>query len=127
MNWAACSFPLSVVVAMMKVQHMRVAMNHPLVPVPMSMRFSGWIGLQVFVLMVPIVTVRMLVFQRFVKMFVLVVLGQMHPHPEYHKHERRPKKERRRFVKQKQREHDADKGRGRKVGTRSRRTQIAQS
>src|SRR5215813_11628565 len=106
MNWAACSFPLSVVVAVMKVRHMRVAMNHPLVPVPMSMRFSGWIGLQVF---------------------VLVVLGQMHPHPEYHKHERRPKKERRRFVKQKQREHDADKGRGRKVGTRSRRTQIAQS
>ena len=102
-------------------------MNHPLVPVPMSMRFARWIGLQVFVLMMPVVTMRMLVFQGFMKMFVLVVLGQMHPHPEYHKHERRPKKERRRFVKQKQREHDADKGRGRKVGTRSRRTQIAQS
>jgi hypothetical protein len=53
---------LSVVVAVMKVRHMRVAMNHTLVPVPMGMRFPGRISLQVFVLVMPIVTVRMLVF-----------------------------------------------------------------
>ena len=50
----------------MKVRHMRVTMNHPLMPVPMSMRFAGWIGRQVLMLMMFIVAMRMLVFQGFV-------------------------------------------------------------
>jgi hypothetical protein len=53
------------VVAVMKVRHMSVTMDHRLVPVPMSMRFSGWIGRQVLMLMVFIVTMRMLMFQGF--------------------------------------------------------------
>ena len=56
---------LPVVMAVMKVRHMSVTMDHRLVPVPMSMRFSGWIGRQVLMLMVFIVTMRMLMFQGF--------------------------------------------------------------
>jgi hypothetical protein len=56
----------SVVVPMMKVWHMGVTMNRWLVPVPMSMRLSGWIGRQVLMLMMLIVTMRMLVLQGFV-------------------------------------------------------------
>ena len=53
------------VVAVMKVWHMRVTMNRRLVPMRMSMRFSGWIGWQVLMLVVFIVTMRMLVLQGF--------------------------------------------------------------
>lgn len=51
--------------AVMKIRHMRVTMNRRLVSVPMSMRFSGWIGRQVLMLMMFIVTMSMLVFQGF--------------------------------------------------------------
>ena len=56
---------LPVVVAVMKVRHMSVTMYDRLVPVPMSVRFSRWIGRQVLMLMVFIVTMRMFVFQGF--------------------------------------------------------------
>jgi hypothetical protein len=56
---------LSMIVAVMKIRHMRVTMNRRLVSVPMSMRFSGWIGRQVLMLMMFIVTMSMLVFQGF--------------------------------------------------------------
>jgi hypothetical protein len=56
-----------------------------LLPVPLSskagwivgsMRFSGWIGQQVIMLK------RMFVFQSYMQIIVLVVLGQMHPYPK---------------------------------------------
>ena len=56
-----------------------------LLPVPMSskarwivgsMRFSGWIGQQVLMLK------RTFVFQRYMQIIVLVVIGQMHPYPK---------------------------------------------
>ena len=56
---------LQVAVAVMKIRHMSVTMFERLVPVPMSVRFSRWIGLQVLMLMVFIVTMRMFVFQGF--------------------------------------------------------------
>lgn len=68
----------------MKVRHMRVTMDHRLVSVPMSMRFAGGIGRLVLMLMVCIVTMRVLVFQGFMQMVVLVVLGQMHPYSTNH-------------------------------------------
>jgi hypothetical protein len=73
-----------VAVAVMKVRHMSVTVYERLVPVPMSVRFSRWIGRQVLMLMVFIVTMRMFVFQSFMQMIVLVVLGQMHPYPKNH-------------------------------------------
>jgi hypothetical protein len=73
-----------VAVAVMNVRHMSVTMYERLVPVSMSVRFSRWIGRQVLMLMVFIVTMRMFVFQSFMQMIVLVVLGQMHPYPKNH-------------------------------------------
>jgi hypothetical protein len=62
-------------VAVMKVRQVNVTMYHRLMPVPMRMRLSGWIGWQVLVLMVSIMAMEMVVFQGFMRMFVLVVLG----------------------------------------------------
>ena len=53
------------VVAVMKVRHMSMTMDHRLVPVPMSVRLSKWISQQVLMLMVFIVTMRMFVFEGF--------------------------------------------------------------
>jgi hypothetical protein len=47
----------------MKVRHVNVTMHEWLVPVPMRMRFSGWIGQRVLMLMVLIVAMQVLVFQ----------------------------------------------------------------
>jgi hypothetical protein len=90
----------SVVVTVMEVRHVSVSMPHRLVPVPMRMGLSGRIGRTVLVSMVFIVTVPMVVFQGFMKMFVLVVLGQVEPNPDHHQQKRRPEKERRHLVKE---------------------------
>ena len=65
----------SVVVAMMNIRYVKVAMQHWLVPVPMRMRFAGRIRWGVHVLMVLIVAMTMFVFQRFMEMVMLVMLG----------------------------------------------------
>jgi hypothetical protein len=90
----------SVVVTVMEVWHMSVTMPHRLVTVPMRMGFSGRICRTVLVAMVFIVTVAMFVFQSLMKVFMLMVLGQVEPHSDHHQQKRRPEKERRYFVKQ---------------------------
>ena len=57
---------------MMNVWQMSVTMIKRLVPVPVGVRFSGWIGQQVLMLMMCIVAMRVLVFQGFMQMIVLV-------------------------------------------------------
>ena len=79
----------------MEVRQVRVTMPHRLVPVPMRMGLSGRIGRTVLMSMVFIMTVPMVVFQGFMKMFVLMVLGQVETHSNQHQQKRRPEKDRR--------------------------------
>ena len=64
------------------------------------MGLSGRIGRTVLVSMVFIVAVAMVVFEGLMKMFVLVMLGQVEPDSDHHQQKRWPEKERRYFVKQ---------------------------
>jgi hypothetical protein len=116
-----------VTMTVMKIRHVNVTMHHWLVPVPMRMRFSGWIVRTVLVVMVFIVTMAMIVFQGFVKMAVLVVFRQMQPHAKNHQQKRGPEKKGWHFVQEQERKDDADKRRRRKIRTRPCGTQITQS
>ena len=68
----------------MEVRQVSVTMPHRLMPVPMRMGLSGRIVRTVLMSMVFIMTVPMVVFQGLMKMFVLVVFGQVEPHPVHH-------------------------------------------
>jgi hypothetical protein len=87
------------VVAVMEVRHVGVTVHHWLVPVPMRMRLSGRVGWAVLVSMMFIVTVAMVVFHALMKVFVLMMLGQVEPHSDHHQQKRWPEKGRRYFVK----------------------------
>ena len=87
-------------VTVMKVRQVSVTVPHRLVTVPMRMGLSRRTGRTVLVSVVFIVTVAMVVFQGLVKVFVLVVLGQVEPNSDHHQEKRRPEKERRYFVKE---------------------------
>ena len=65
MGRAGHVFTLPVPVPVMKVRQMSVTMIERLVPVPVGVRFSRWIGQQVLMLMVRIVAMRVFVFQGF--------------------------------------------------------------
>lgn len=84
-------------VRMMRVRHMRMRMRHRFVPVPMAVRAGGRCILRVLTRMLIrllmrmrmgmvaiIVTVRVFVFERIVRMRMPVLLGQMQHHPGQH-------------------------------------------
>jgi hypothetical protein len=71
-------------VSMVKVGIVRMTMHKRRMPMPMGMRLAGWIAQDVFVLVVRVVPMPVLVLHRFVRMLMLVLLGQMHPEAESH-------------------------------------------
>ena len=71
-------------VPVMKVRDVMMAMPHRLVFVSMGMRLSGGIAGKVLMLVMLIVAMEMLMFQGFMSMVVLMVLGQMQPYSHHH-------------------------------------------
>jgi hypothetical protein len=71
-------------VPMVKVGIVRMTVHERRVSMPMCVRLAGWIALGMFVLMVRVVPMPVLMLHRFVRMLVLVLLGQMHPEAESH-------------------------------------------
>jgi hypothetical protein len=74
----------SVSVPVMDIGVMRVCVDEWLVPMRMAVRLFRWIIRCVCVLVMRIVDMQMLVFERLVDMFVLVVFGQVEQHADHH-------------------------------------------
>ena len=64
------------------VRIMRMRVTQCCVPMPVRMRLRY--GTLMGVLMMRVVLMRVLMFDRFVQMFMVVLLGQMRPQPEAH-------------------------------------------
>ena len=73
-------------VPMMGIGHVGVAVHQGRMLVPVRVRFARRITRSVRVLVVLVVGVQVLVFQRFVTMLMLVTLGQVQPNAEAHEH-----------------------------------------
>ncbi len=105
-----------------RVMGVRVSQRHMVVG--MTVRFSWRVIGQVLVLMVFVVHVTMVMVQRFVFMFVLMLFSQMQPNADAHQCRRAEEGRGEAFPKYRQRENCPDKRCQGKVGSRPRRTQM---
>ena len=99
---------MSVCMPVMNIRVMRVPMHKRAMLMPMAMRFTRRRIRPVGVLMVFVMNMPVFMFQRRVRMFVLVALRQMYPKAHCHKGARRDKPDRQRLMEQHQRKHRAD-------------------
>ena len=68
----------------MQVGVVSVLVRHRRVPVPVAVRLSRRDAIRMVVLVMDVVDVAMVVFERFVRVLVTMVFGQMQPEPDRH-------------------------------------------
>ena len=110
----------------MQVRVMRMRVHEPRMPVRMRVRFGPIPGEIVLVPVVLVVDMRMSMFERLVRMLVLVALGKVQPDAEPHQAGGDPKQGCGLLAKQRQRERCTEERRDREVRARTRRAEIPQ-
>jgi hypothetical protein len=103
--------------AMVEVRIVRMSVPEPLMPVPMRMRLRHRSVMGVLVMFV--VDVPVLVFDRLVRVFVTVPFGQMKPKAKRHKRAGNDQLSRQRLAEQDDRDDRAKERREREVGSGS--------
>ena len=111
-------------VPVMQVRVVRMGVAQRRVAVPMRMRFADRPLVRVPV--VCIVSMVVLVFERLVRMLVLMAFGEMHPKPEPHQETGEREVRGHRLVQEADRQHRPDKRRERKIGAGARRPEMTQ-
>lgn len=96
--------------AMVDVRVMRVLVDQRFVPVGVGMRLLAIPGKVMLVLVVLVMTMRVRVFHRFVRVLMLVPLAQMQPYAEGHQPRGNPEQDARHLGPDEERDHDAEQG-----------------
>ena len=106
----------SMLMAMMDIRVMRVFVRDARVPMKMAVRLLAAPLKIMFMLVVCIVNVAMRMFQRFMRMFMGVVFGQVQPDAQAHQAGCEPEGSRCGFVQQQYGNRRADEGRSGEIG-----------
>lgn len=104
-------------VPVMQVGIMGVPVDHRRMAMPMAVRLTRRDARRVIMLVMCVVDMAMLVFERFVGMFVAVRFGQVQPKSNRHQDARDDERHGDGFTEHRHREQRADERRGREIGT----------
>ena len=111
---------------MMDVRKMGVFVGQDRMPMRVAVRLAAIPVEIVFVLVMRVVNVWMGVFERLVRVLMLVTLGQMQPDPNPHQRGGDPERRRRRFAQQQDGDGGTDERRGGELGAGAGRAQATQ-
>ena len=102
--------------AVMDVRKMGMLVGQDCMPMRMAVRLAAIPVEIVFVRVMRVVNVWMGVFERLMRVLMLVMLGQMQPNPNPHQESGDPERRRRRFAQQQDGDGGADEWRGGEIG-----------